>query len=69
MLAGHKHGTPLIRSLQHFLRPADGMSTTEYAVMLALILIVMLNAVQTIGCVAKLTFISTAESLDPNPNP
>ena len=49
-------------NLEHFLTSEDGPTAVEYAVMLALIVIVCLTAIQAIGQNANTTFnsISTA---------
>jgi len=49
-------------NVQHFLTSEDGPTAVEYAVMLALIVIVCLTAIQAIGQNANTTFngISTA---------
>lgn len=46
----------LLRSMRRFLRSEDGPTAVEYAVMLALIVIVCLAAIQTIGTEANKTF-------------
>jgi pilus assembly protein Flp/PilA len=44
----------------HFLRAEDGPTAVEYAVMLALIIVVCLVAIQTIGTNANKTFSNVA---------
>jgi pilus assembly protein Flp/PilA len=39
----------MLRRLGHFVRSEDGPTATEYAVMLALIIVVALTAIQTMG--------------------
>jgi len=53
---------PLHRILR-FLRSEDGPTAVEYAVMLALIVIVCLTAVQSLGTNAKSKFTNVANSL------
>jgi pilus assembly protein Flp/PilA len=53
----------LARQIRHLTRSEDGPSTVEYAVMLALIVMVAANAIQTLGCNAKATFSNVANSL------
>ena len=49
----------------NFLKREDGPTAVEYAVMLALIIIVCLTAIQAIGSNANLTFNSVATKLQP----
>ena len=49
--------------VQRFLASEDGPTAVEYAVMLALIVIVCLTAIQTIGTNANTTFNSVATKL------
>jgi Flp pilus assembly pilin Flp len=53
----------LARRIWHLTWSEDGPTSTEYAVMLALIVMVALNAVQTLGCTAKATFNNVANSM------
>ena len=53
----------LARSAVEFLRKEDGPTAVEYAVMLALIVIVCLTAIQAIGTNASATFQSSADAL------
>lgn len=46
-----------------FLRAEDGPTAVEYAVMLALIVIVCLTSIQSIGTKANTTFTKVASSL------
>ncbi|PQO42609.1 Flp family type IVb pilin [Blastopirellula marina] len=46
----------LIQKVQNFLVSEDGPTAVEYAVMLALIVIVCLTAIQAIGTQANATF-------------
>ena len=41
----------------------DGLTSSEYAVMLALIIMVCISAAQTLGCTAKMTFNNVASSM------
>jgi pilus assembly protein Flp/PilA len=51
------------RNVQRFLVSEDGPTAVEYAVMLALIIIVCITAIQAIGTNANLTFNSVATAL------
>ena len=53
----------LAKKVQRFLVSEDGPTAVEYAVMLALIVIVCLTAIQAIGTKAKTTFTNTAAQL------
>jgi pilus assembly protein Flp/PilA len=53
----------LVLKLRHFLVSEDGPTAVEYAVMLALIVIVCLTAITSIGTKAKSTFGKIASSL------
>ena len=53
------------KKLQRFLVSEDGPTAVEYAVMLALIVIVCLTAINSIGTNANLTFTNVAASLAP----
>jgi pilus assembly protein Flp/PilA len=46
----------IARSLAHFLRREDGPTAVEYAVMLALIIVVCIAAITTLGQNANKTF-------------
>ncbi len=54
----------LAKKVQHFLVSEDGPTAVEYAVMLALIVIVCLAAVKSIGESANATFESVKTGLD-----
>lgn len=54
-----KFATPIVR----FLQSEDGPTAVEYAVMLALIVVVCLTAIQAIGTNANVTFNSIASQL------
>lgn len=51
------------KKLQRFLKSEDGPTAVEYAVMLALIVIVCLTAIQSIGTNANATFQKVATQL------
>jgi pilus assembly protein Flp/PilA len=53
----------LTKKLQHFLASEDGPTAVEYAVMLALIIIVCLTAINSVGTNAKTTFNNVATSI------
>jgi len=55
----------LALKVQRFLVSEDGPTAVEYAVMLALIVIVCLTAIQNIGTNASTTFQSVADELTP----
>jgi pilus assembly protein Flp/PilA len=54
---------PLWRRIREFVRNEDGPTAVEYAVMLALILLVCLTAIQTFGTNTKSSFSRTAASI------
>ncbi len=53
----------LTKKLQRFLASEDGPTAVEYAVMLALIIIVCLVAISAIGTNASTTFTNVANSI------
>jgi pilus assembly protein Flp/PilA len=53
----------LTRSLVEFLKEEDGPTAVEYAVMLALIIVVCLTAISLIGQAANQTFASVGNAL------
>ena len=55
----------LALKVQRFLVSEDGPTAGEYAVMLALIVIVCLSAISTIGTTANTTFNNCANSMKP----
>jgi pilus assembly protein Flp/PilA len=55
--------TKFLRHAQRFLKSEDGPTAVEYAVMLALIIVVCLTAIQAIGTNANATFQSVAGQL------
>jgi pilus assembly protein Flp/PilA len=54
----------LAKKVQRFLVSDDGPTAVEYAVMLALIIIVCLTAITSIGTNANTTFANVAAELD-----
>ena len=55
----------LFLKVQRFLESEDGPTAVEYAVMLALIIVVCLTAITAIGTNANATFNSVATKLQP----
>ena len=53
----------LSRSVVKFLREEDGPTAVEYAVMLALIIVVCIAAITTLGNNAKTTFTSVGTTI------
>ncbi len=53
----------LAQKLQRFLVSEDGPTAVEYAVMLALIIVVCLTAIGTVGTKTSATFNNVANSL------
>ena len=54
---------PFASSIKRFLVSEDGPTAVEYAVMLALIIVVCLTAIQAVGTNAKATFTGVAAQL------
>ena len=54
----------LAQKVQRFLKSEDGPTAVEYAVMLALIVIVCLTAIQAIGTNANTTFNGIANAIN-----
>jgi pilus assembly protein Flp/PilA len=52
-----------VNKLQRFIKSEDGPTAVEYAVMLALIVIVCLAAISTVGTNAKTTFTNVGASI------
>lgn len=52
-----------VSSLKRFLVSEDGPTAVEYAVMLALIIVVCLTAIQAVGTNAQTTFTSVSGQL------
>jgi pilus assembly protein Flp/PilA len=55
----------MLKSLVNFLKREDGPTAVEYAVMLALIIVVCIAAITTLGTNAKATFTSVGTSIAP----
>jgi len=55
--------TAMMNSVKKFLVSEDGPTAVEYAVMLALIVVVCLTAIQAIGTNASTTFTSVGDKL------
>jgi pilus assembly protein Flp/PilA len=53
----------LLSQVKKFLKSEDGPTAVEYAVMLALIIVVCLTAVNSIGTNANTTFTNVSNSL------
>ncbi|HTU26283.1 MAG TPA: Flp family type IVb pilin [Pirellulales bacterium] len=53
----------LLANVRRLIREEDGPTAVEYAVMLALIVIVCLTAIKTVGSNAKTTFSNISSSL------
>jgi len=54
---------PLSRAVINFVKSEEGPTAVEYAVMLALIIVVCIGAIQTLGSAANSTFASVGNSL------
>jgi pilus assembly protein Flp/PilA len=52
--------TKLVRAVAQFMREEDGPPAVEYAVMLALIIVVCITAITTLGTRANCTFSNTS---------
>ena len=55
------------KSIRRFFRNEEGPTAVEYAVMLALIVVVCLTAIRAVGANAKNTFDNTKASMDAAP--
>ncbi len=53
----------ITKKIRHFLVSEDGPTAVEYAVMLALIIIVCLTAINSLGTNANTTFTNVANSI------
>ena len=53
----------MMKKLSRFLKSEDGPPAVEYAVMLALIVVVCLGAIRTVGTNAKTTFTTVSGQL------
>jgi pilus assembly protein Flp/PilA len=51
------------KQIRNFIRAEDGPTAVEYAVMLAMIIVVCLAAVRTLGTNAKTTFTNISNSI------
>lgn len=56
--------TSLLKNVQRFLVSEDGPTAVEYAVMLALIVIVCLTAITSLGTAARDTFDEVSQSVN-----
>ncbi len=54
---------PIVQQMRRFLVSEDGPTAVEYAVMLALIVVVCLTAISTVGTNASSTFNKVAGSI------
>jgi pilus assembly protein Flp/PilA len=57
-----------VSKVQHFLQSEDGPTAVEYAIMLALIVIVCLTAITNVGTAANSAFQNIATELEGLPN-
>lgn len=55
--------TAITKRVANFLQAEDGPTAVEYAVMLALIILVCLAAVRTVGTNSKTTFTNVSNSI------
>lgn len=53
----------IMKKLSRFLKSEDGPTAVEYAVMLALIVVVCVGAIRTVGTNAKTTFTTLSAQL------
>jgi pilus assembly protein Flp/PilA len=58
----------LVKSVVSFLKKEDGPTAVEYAVMLALIIVVCIAAITTLGTNARDTFSFVGSKVAPNTN-
>lgn len=58
----------IVTKVQRFLKSEDGPTAVEYAIMLALIVIVCLTAITSVGTAANSAFENIASELDGLPN-
>ena len=56
----------VVRQGVHFLKREDGPTAVEYAVMLALILVVCIAAITAIGAASNQTFSTVGSSIKPS---
>ncbi len=59
----HKHGANMIETLKNAWREEDGQDIAEYAVMLAVILVLVVGTVRLIGSNANNAFSAAASSI------
>lgn len=52
------------KKISSFFESDDGVTAVEYAIMLALIIIVVMTAVTTIGTTSRSVFTDTAQAFD-----
>jgi pilus assembly protein Flp/PilA len=57
--------TQLVRKLHGFLKAEDGPTAVEYAVMLALIIVVCITAVTTLGTNSNATYVKAGNAARP----
>ena len=57
----------LVKKARTFLKSEDGPTATEYAVMLALIIIVALAAITLLGAKVKTIFMNVSDSISTGP--
>ncbi len=55
----------LVRMFRKLVRSEEGLSLSEYAVMLALIVCLCMGPVQTLGCQASRAFNNASNSIGP----
>jgi pilus assembly protein Flp/PilA len=54
----------MLKSLVHFIKTEDGPTAVEYAVMLALIIVVCITAITTLGSNANGTFTTVGSAVN-----
>ena len=59
----HNRESAMLKSVVNFLKREDGPTAVEYAVMLALIIVVCIAAITTLGSNANSTFSSVGNSI------
>jgi len=63
LIQPEQKGTVMLQHLVNFLKREDGPTAVEYAVMLALIIVVCIAAITALGSNAKTTFNSVANTV------
>ena len=53
----------IAEKVSDFIRADEALTATEYAVMLALIVVLCMGPIQTLGCQANKSFTNTSNSL------